>query len=259
MPAVLIGAVVYDGVGSNKKLSSQITFFMTLITMMIPAVVVSKLLCVVNIFIGPANGDVRSAITFGALMCFMVLYAGFLMNLTTLPTSKYFARDWSIFYWGCNNLYYAENDGLSYELVTVTTNNTFNPFHSNVIYVKDLPQVCAVAPPWCAYCANGTAPRIHPNYTCVFHYAKDLCNDASPIHNTSLCTGVNNGTLTLSIPGDALLKGFGIIELGTTKVYQVLLSQASVYFVFAVLAMIVLHRCWTIKDFKRIKSMFGLI
>ena len=41
-----------------------------------------------------------------SILCLMVLYAGFIVNIPTLPEALWFIRDFSMFYWGCNVLYY---------------------------------------------------------------------------------------------------------------------------------------------------------
>lgn len=42
------------------------------------------------------------ALSYIATQCCMVLYAGFILNLGSLPSSKFFIRDFSIYYWVCN-------------------------------------------------------------------------------------------------------------------------------------------------------------
>jgi hypothetical protein len=258
-PSVIACIIVYDGVGLNPKWSSKFNYVYTMLLMMITASLFSRLSTCINLNYAGKEGRTKSAITFASLMCVMVMYAGFLLNLSTLPESKEFVRNWSIYYWGCNNLYYGENDDQYYEIATVVGNDTFNPLRSTIIYVKDLPKVCKIAKPWCDYCNNSFYDRdiIHLNYTCKFSQVTDLCVKSSPIYNTTLCDGINNGTQTVEIPGDLLLEGFGIEEIGREKVYQVLWSHAAVYFGLACIFMYLLNRTWSKKELKDLRNYLG--
>lgn len=144
-------------------------------------------------------------------------------------------------------------------------NSTFDPFKSAVIYVVNLPTVCRIAQDWCDYC-NTTQPDYgrmllpgKQNYTCVFNEVADLCTTSSPIYNTTLCDGIaNNATKSLQIPGNLLLEGFGIEEIGREKVYSMLWQYIAVYFCLSCVFMWVLNRQWTRKEIQNLKIYLGL-
>lgn len=48
----------------------------------------------------------KAAVSTVGVYAIMILYAGFIVNIPTLPDWVWFLRDWSMFYWGCNVMYY---------------------------------------------------------------------------------------------------------------------------------------------------------
>lgn len=98
-PVFIACIIVYNGVHLNPKWSSKVNFVYTMVLMMIAGSILSRLTTCLNLNLSAKNCLAKCCMTFGSVMAIMVLYAGFLLNLSTLPDSKTFVRNWSIFYW----------------------------------------------------------------------------------------------------------------------------------------------------------------
>jgi ABC-type multidrug transport system ATPase subunit len=99
LPVLISTAAVYDGVGLNSKISSRINYLVTMICLMVTTAYFSRCVAIWFIFWFDLEGKAMAMTLLTGVLCLWTLYAGFVLNLDSLPSTKYFARDFSIFYW----------------------------------------------------------------------------------------------------------------------------------------------------------------
>jgi hypothetical protein len=105
IPPFLASVVPYYGLNFNRTWSAFWTF---LEMMMYISLVAATFARVQFTLLSPSINNVpgKVAIATVGVFAIMILYAGFIVNIPTLPHDVWFLRDWSMFYWGCNILYY---------------------------------------------------------------------------------------------------------------------------------------------------------
>lgn len=263
IPQMIAGiAICYDMIGFSSRMESRIGIVVTLITMSVTGSLIARWFVVLSIHFHPNHQQSKTGVIVAATYCFMVLYAGMLLNLSSLPSDKWFVRDWSIFYWGCNNLFFYDNADVDYFAVTIPINiSSIDTVVDVNLQVVDIEPICDVDPNWCSYCANGTYSKhfVHPNYTCSISEETDLCS--SPSLNGSFPCTYEDGLVeedSLYVAGDELLLSLGIPKIGYAKVYTSLYTQAAVYLALAILSMWFFQRRWTNRESKQFRKALGM-
>lgn len=109
IPAIMATAIMYDLVGLNDDTDVRKTFYLTFILMIVTGTMLARFFCFLMTSLIYNMAPIKAALQSAAVYCLLILYAGFLLNLDTLPPSKYFVRDWSFFYWVIQTVYFLYN------------------------------------------------------------------------------------------------------------------------------------------------------
>lgn len=263
-PPIVTCVIVYLFVGLNESWHAKVTFFGTIILLSIVGVLLCRCIVVLNLLGKTSEVQARSSITSTSIFCFLVLYAGFLLSPADLPSSKIFIRDWSMYYWGCNNLYYSQLSDKYFASVEQSNEARINTTHNHTVYVTDVPLICNTLTPWCDYCntSHYDHPIVfpNPNYTCSFNTVVDLCElDDGAFENKSFCVKAasdSNVTTTTEVAnGRALLESLAIVEIGEERVYWVLCRQGGFYLGLFVLLCSLLNRKENHRFYSRVRRL----
>lgn len=99
LPVFISTSLVYDSVGLNPLMSSRINYLVTMIFLMVATSYFSRCVAIWFIFWFDLDGKAIAMTFVTGVLCLWTLYAGFVLNLDSIPSTKYFARDFSLFYW----------------------------------------------------------------------------------------------------------------------------------------------------------------
>jgi len=105
IPPFLACCIPYYGLNFNQTWGAFWTFLETIMYIGLVAAAFARLsftLLAPSMRLEPGKAAIQTV----GVYAIMILYAGFIVNIPTLPHWIWFLRDFSMFYWGCNILYY---------------------------------------------------------------------------------------------------------------------------------------------------------
>jgi hypothetical protein len=99
IPPLIAALIFYPLVGLNPAPDRVQIFLNLFLLMCLTTALLSRFVVYMSLSVAPFQQAVFMSMQVIGLNCFMILYSGLLVSLSTFPSEKYFLRDFSVFYW----------------------------------------------------------------------------------------------------------------------------------------------------------------